>query len=281
MTIKEMHKSLITKLETSVGHSEAAAMADVILADMMDYRPSDLILHADHQLLPETEARILAIAGRVCQGEPLQYALGMAYFHGRMFAVSPATLIPRPETSQLVDIVEDASGSQPDLRILDIGTGSGCIAISLALDLPFACVSAIDISAEAIDVAKKNAAAMKASVKFAIHDILKDGPQGQYDIIVSNPPYVLDSERASMDKRVVDHEPAAALFVPDSDPIIYYKAIARYASQALTPDSGTMYFEINPLCADELATTLRQLGFADVTIQCDYKGNKRFAICRR
>lgn len=280
MTLKDMHRSLIATLDPAVGHDEAAAMADAILSDILNYRPTDLILHADRQLLPETEKRMQEIAKKVVYGMPLQYAIGSAYFHGRLFTVNKYTLIPRPETSQLVDIIEDAWSSHSDTRILDIGTGSGCIAISLALDIPFAQVTAIDISSEAIDVARKNAADMKAKIKFEVEDILSSSPQGQYDVIVSNPPYVLDSERSSMDKRVIDYEPSSALFVPDSDPLRFYNAIGRYAASALASD-GTLYFEINPLCADSLAGAMRSLGFSDVTIMRDYKGNKRFAICRR
>lgn len=280
MTIKDMHKVLIAKLEPGVGHDEAAAMADVMLSDILNCRASDLILRSDRQLLPETETRMLNIAQKVVDGQPLQYAIGSAYFHGRIFAVNSATLIPRPETSQLVDIIEDACKSRRGLRILDIGTGTGCIAISLALDLPFAHVTALDISAEAINVARKNATEMKANVNFIVADILTAKPQDKYDIIVSNPPYVLDSERASMDHRVVDYEPSSALFVPDSDPLRFYTAIAKYAEQTLAPD-GTLYFEINPLCADALRKGLAKLGFSDVTIVRDYKGNNRFALCRR
>ncbi len=280
MTIKEIHKALIGKLAPCVGQDEAAAMADVTLADVLGYRAADLILYADRQLLPQTEERIMSIAHRVIKGEPLQYAIGKAYFHGRMFAVTPDTLIPRPETSQLVDFIEDACKSQRDLRILDIGTGSGCIAISLALDLPFASVTALDVSPKAIEVAKKNAADLKAKVDFQVADILTESPSGQYDVIVSNPPYVLESERASLDKRVTEHEPASALFVPDNNPLKFYVAIARYAEDALAPN-GTLFFEINPLCADALKDVMRKQGFGDVTIVRDYKGNKRFAICRR
>lgn len=280
MTLKDMHRALIARLEPSVGQSESAAMADVILSDMLNYRPSDLILHADRQLMPDTEKRMMDIAGKVVDGMPLQYAIGKAYFHGRLFAVTPATLIPRPETSQLVDIIVDAWRTRRDLRILDIGTGTGCIAISLALDLPFAHVTALDISTAAVEVARNNAAEMKAKVNFEVADILHATPAAQYDIIVSNPPYVLDRERAAMDARVTDYEPESALFVPDSDPLMFYTAIARFARRALEPE-GALYFEINPLCAELLSAELYKLGFSDVTILPDYKGNKRFAICRR
>lgn len=280
MTLKEIHKELINRLLPCVGHDEAAAMADAMLADLLNYRPSDLILHADRQLTSTTESHLLSIADRVVSGEPLQYAIGLAYFHGRTFAVDRSTLIPRPETSQLVDIIEDENKGRSDLRILDIGTGSGCIAISLALDLQWAKVTAVDVSPQAISVAKKNAANMKANVDFNVTDILAAEANSQYDIIVSNPPYVLDSERPSMDRRVVDYEPASALFVPDSDPLKFYTAIARYCGKALAPD-GTLYLEINPLCADSLAKAMRNMGFDDVTIVRDYKGNNRFAICRR
>ena len=283
MTIREMRTWLAADLEAAVGADEAKAIADAILQDVKGYTAVDLALYGHRELLAETEERMRAIAKRVKDGEPLQYAIGKAYFHGRMFGVDTSTLIPRPETSQLVDMVADDYRNSRDARLLDIGTGSGCIAISLALDIRYSQVTAIDISPGALQMAESNAKTLNAKVRFVQADALnlKASPlrNATYDAIVSNPPYVLASERKSMDKRVTDYEQATALFVPDSDPLIFYRAIAQYAQDALS-DGGRLYFEINPLCADELRKMLART-FDRVDIIKDYKGNNRFAICTK
>ena len=283
MTIREMRTWLAADLEATVGADEAKAIADAIMQDVKGYTAVDLALYGHRELLAETEERMRAIAKRVKDGEPLQYAIGKAYFHGRMFGVDTSTLIPRPETSQLVDMVADDYRNSCDTRLLDIGTGSGCIAISLALDIRYSQVTAIDISPGALQMAESNAKALNAKVRFVQADALnlKASPMSNatYDAIVSNPPYVLASERKSMDKRVTDYEPPTALFVPDSDPLIFYRAIAQYAQDALS-DGGRLYFEINPLCADELRKMLART-FDRADIIKDYKGNNRFAICTK
>ena len=283
MTIREMRTWLAADLEAAVGADEAKAIADAILQDVKGYTAVDLALYGHRELLAETEERMRAIAKRVKDGEPLQYAIGKAYFHGRMYGVDTSTLIPRPETSQLVDMVVDDYRNSRDARLLDIGTGSGCIAISLALDIRYSQVTAIDISPGALQMAESNAKALSAKVRFMQADALnlQTSPlrNATYDAIVSNPPYVLASERKSMDKRVTDYEPPTALFVPDSDPLIFYRAIAQYAQYALS-DGGKLYFEINPLCADDLRKMLART-FDRVDIIKDYKGNNRFAICTK
>ena len=283
MTIREMRTWLAADLEAAVGADEAKAIADAILQDVKGYTAVDLALYGHRELLAETEERMRAIAKRVKDGEPLQYAIGKAYFHGRMYGVDTSTLIPRPETSQLVDMVADDYRNSRDARLLDIGTGSGCIAISLALDIRYSQVTAIDISPGALQMAESNAKALSAKVRFMQADALnlQTSPlrNATYDAIVSNPPYVLASERKSMDKRVTDYEPPTALFVPDSDPLIFYRAIAQYAQYALS-DGGKLYFEINPLCADDLRKMLART-FDRVDIIKDYKGNNRFAICTK
>lgn len=281
MTIAEMRRHLTEMLTSSVGSDEASAMASAIIEDIKGYKPVDVVLYGHRELLPETVDRMKRVAERVIAGEPLQYALGTAYFRGRHFTVTPATLIPRPETAQLVDIIVNDFAGRSDLHVLDIGTGTGCIAISLALDLPFAQVDAIDISADALKVAKSNADALKAKrVRFIQADaLLLEAGTEKYDIIVSNPPYVLDSEKAEMDARVVDHEPSTALFVPDSDPLRFYTPIIRYAAKALTP-TGKLYFEINPKAATALKKAIESAGF-ECDILPDYKGNLRFATAWR
>ncbi len=275
---------LIERLTPAVGADEARAMAGLVLETVKGYSPTQLVMYADRELLPGTVQQLTEIADRVVAGEPLQYVLGRAWFHGREFGVSPAVLIPRQETSQLIDIISDDFGGSSDLRVLDVGTGSGCIAISLALDLPFSVVTAVDISDEALKVARGNAESLKAKVKFIHADAFaldkSDVASDNYDIIVSNPPYVLDSERKDIDPRVKDYEPSLALFVRDDHPVDIYKAIADFAALRLSP-GGALYFEINPLCASQMRSLLSAAGFRDVDIVCDYKGAKRFAIAKK
>jgi release factor glutamine methyltransferase len=197
------------------------------------------------------------------------------------FEVTTATLIPRPETEELVDTITRQWKRVPDATVLDLGTGSGCIAIALARALRFPKVTAIDISAEALNVARKNAAAYRCHIDFRQADMLHLPPESNcMDIIVSNPPYIADSERTSMSANVLDFEPHSALFVPDSDPLLFYTAIARYASTALT-QRGALYMEINPLFVGQLRQMLSHYGFADVTILADMQGRQRIAVAHR
>lgn len=284
MTIRETRAKLAEMLTPHVGQPEAKAMADAIIEDVKGYRAVDVALYGHRELLPGTVQKMLGIAQQVAEGEPLQYALGKAHFRGRVFTVTPATLIPRPETAGLVDMVADCLKDTRDSRILDIGTGTGCIAISLALDVPFAQVVGADISDGALEVARKNANDLKANVRFVHADALHldQGPlaDSEFNAIVSNPPYVLASERADMDPRVADHEPSLALFVPDADPLLFYRPIGQYAAKALAPD-GHLFFEINPLCARQIADMLRSQGFDNVEITPDYKGNMRYATAQK
>ena len=209
-------------------------------------------------------------------GEPVQYAVGKARFMGNDFIVTPDVLIPRPETAGLVDMIVDRWGGRSDLDVCDVGTGSGCIAISLARALPFCRVTAIDVSAAAIAVARLNAASLKVNIDFVEADILTAvPPRGLYDIIVSNPPYVTQSESADMDARVLDYEPGAALFVPDDDPLRFYRAIAAYGRAALK-SGGMLYFEINQNFPDQTVALLESKGFIDVAARRDFKGNYRY-----
>ena len=256
-------------------------MARIILEDVAGVSRTAAIIDPGRLLEDATVARISAIVGRVADGEPLQYVLGEAVFMGMRLRVTPHTLIPRPETAGLVDIITDEYSGAKDLQIIDIGTGSGCIAIALARALPYCAVTAADISAEALAVAADNASSLGTSnVKCvrldALHLPTPAAPL--YDIIVSNPPYVTVAEKADMDRRVLDYEPGTALFVPDDDPLRFYRAIAVYAQSALRP-GGSLYFEINPLYATDMEQMLRSLAFENVDIRRDYRGKKRYAVC--
>ena len=281
MNVNQLKRHVTDMLAGTVGGEEAAAMSREIIRHLLGLEPAQAVLAGDRPVETLTEQAAERIVKRVNDGEPLQYVLGSAYFMGMEFKVTPAVLIPRPETSQLVDIITDDMRGRQNLRVLDVGTGSGCIAISLCRALPFAEVSGMDISAEALAVARENGAAMKTPVRWLQADILTLSPQpGSYDVIVSNPPYIAESEKTSMDPRVYDHEPHTALFVPDSDPLRFYRAITHFAATALAGD-GVLYFEINPLFVDGLRHILSGAGFGNVDIIRDFRGNYRFAVCRR
>ena len=238
----------------------------------------DVALRQESELpdfAPECIADIIACLQR---HEPLQYIVGKARFHGHQFKVTPAVLIPRPETEQLVDLIIDENPGS-DLRVLDMGTGSGCIAISLARALKFAQVDALDISRDALAVARENAAALKVKVRLFESDMLSPQPPATYDIIVSNPPYVCWSERDAMDNNVKDYEPGQALFVPDNDPLMFYKAIAPYAAQSLAR-GGSLYLEINQRFGNEVKRLLEQNGFGEVRIIDDSYGKTRFVAAK-
>lgn len=269
------------RLASRFGSREAAWMVRMIFEDVKGYSQVDMALNGDRDLGEATCKRVNEIVDRLLANEPLQYILGHARFYGMDFKVSPAVLIPRPETEELVDIiVKDADGRE-DLRVLDLGTGSGCIAIALARNLPFAAVTGIDISADALDVARANAATLKARVDFNRVDILDLHLEpASLDIIVSNPPYITRSERSAMESNVLDHEPATALFVPDDDPLKFYTPIYKAAMNALTP-GGRLYFELNPLTADALADRMRADGWENVTIIPDSRKQKRFLSATR
>jgi release factor glutamine methyltransferase len=220
------------------------------------------------------------IIERLNNNEPIQYILGETEFYGRRFLVNDSVLIPRPETEELVKYIIDKQKTQfsvkrKQLSILDIGTGSGCIAISIAKELPNFIVSAYDISKNALETAKKNAELNKADVNFEKVDILKPPFIRSFNIIVSNPPYVTKQEIYRMQKNVLDFEPHLALFVEDSEPLIFYEAIANFAFNNLT-DNGLVAVEINEALGEETANVFRRKGFSEVEIIKDMHQKDRF-----
>lgn len=281
MNTTQARRHITERLTPVVGAGEARAMADIIMADVVGVSPVDIAVNPNREITAESLDHINTIVGRVVEGEPLQYILGRETFHGLQMVVSPGVLIPRPETSQLVDIIVDNSTDSCDQRVLDVCCGSGCIAVALGRALRFPVITAVDISDEALKVTEINAKALKVKVAVEKRDVLKDGlPAGFYDIIVSNPPYVDESEREFMDRRVLDYEPALALFVPDNDPLLFYRAIAKDAISHLAP-GGTLYFEINPRHVDDLMSMLRVLGYYNLSKLRDFEGRYRFIIARQ
>lgn len=279
MTVTELKNEIIGALTPVVGVGEATAMMREMLYVLKKYAPADIVIYGDRCVLDESASLAREWTRRVVSGEPLQYVLGVAHFMGMELSVTPAVLIPRPETSQLVDMITDQYGGRNSLEVLDIGTGSGCIAIALSRALTYADVTAVDISEAALAVARKNAVAQHAQVNFVHADALNLQLQGNFDIVVSNPPYIAQSEQKTMDSRVYAYEPAQALFVPDNNPLVFYRAISEFALQHLTGD-GVLFFEINPLFVAQLQQMLRSQGWHHVDVLRDYKGNYRFAVCR-
>lgn len=276
MRAKEMIQAMTAAWMPRHGSDEARAMVRIVFEEIMHWSTVDMVLREDRELDEWEEKRLSEITQRVADGEPLQYVLGVARFHGLRFAVTPAVLIPRPETEQLVDMIVDENPRE-DLRVLDLGTGSGCIAISLARALKFPQVTALDISEEALAVASTNAKSLKARVNFVRDDILTLPAIGtaRWDIIVSNPPYVCRSEAATMESHVVGHEPSNALFVPDDDPLRYYRPLIKHAAATLH-QGGRLYLEVNSRYADEVAALAQDAGLADARVHVDFTGRPRF-----
>ena len=321
------------RIATSYDDGEARAIARILIEELFGLSYADIVCGATEQLSADDTLRLDTAVRRIEQGEPLQHVLGYADFCGNRFSVNSSVLIPRPETEWLVDEgakLMSTTATFSTKRILDIGTGSGCIAISLKLRLGDAYVEAWDISEEALRTAQDNADALKAEVVFRKRDALKaeeegcseeeclqggalvssaptgqtmdsinsnegalvsSAPTGQamdsinyseanilaapWDLIVSNPPYICDSERSAMDDNVLLHEPHTALFVPDDDPLRFYRAIARYALLTLNP-GGTLLFECNTRYAETTGKMLSDMGFEEVTVSDDCFGLPRF-----
>ena len=277
MTLTDLAKRLTSYYDIQ----EARGIVRLLLSDLYGMSLTDICVGALDRLTEEQTQQIEDAMLRLEKGEPVQYVTGKAHFCDRTFLVSPSVLIPRPETELLCQLIADndqAVTGNGEIRVLDMGTGSGCIAITLALSMQNASVEAWDVSAEALNMAKSNSESLGASVSFEQKDILgldENNVERCYDIIVSNPPYICNKEAAQMEHNVLDFEPHLALFVPDEAPLLFYRTIARFARQALKV-GGALYFEINPLYADALCSMLSSLGFANVTIHVDQFGKQRF-----
>jgi release factor glutamine methyltransferase len=264
---------------------EAKAIARMVYEVRFGLMPSDLFIGKDTQLSTDDQKLLAEITQRLLTGEPIQYVLGEGEFGGRTFHVEPGVLIPRPETYELCQwIMEERRGKKEEGRntsILDIGTGSGCIACTLAAELADAEVTAWDISDDALRIATENAKRTNVHVSFEKVDVLntsllnRERPATGLDIIVSNPPYICNKERATMERNVLEHEPELALFVPDDDPLLFYRTIARFAAKTLNP-GGALYFEINPLYVSEMQQMLSKEGFSHTEIRNDQFGKQRF-----
>lgn len=277
--LKDFISGVKRRLAAVYPDGEADAMTRMIVEELLHYTPVDAVLKRDVPVSDFIQSRTDAVVERLLRHEPIQYIFGKASFCGLELKVRPAVLIPRPETAGLVDMIVKEWGDRPDLRVMDFCTGSGCIAVALARRLKFPVVDAVDISTDALAVARENAESLKVKVNFIHEDVLRLAPPAvpEYDIIVSNPPYITEHERGAMDANVLDYEPGLALFVPDSDPLRFYKPIGAYAVKALT-SGGKLYFEINPDYAEAITQMLVSVGFKDVVTEADMYGRQRFII---
>ena len=293
------YNQLWKRLTAIYNEREAQAIVRTVLDALFGMSLTDICLGKVTQLSADDTTRLEKIMQRLEKSEPVQYVLGAEWFAGRLFDVAPGVLIPRPETEELVkwtcdeakekekeDNSKEERGKEekevskkgeeaPHPSILDIGTGSGCIAITVALALPQARVTAWDISTDALAIAAGNAHRLGASVRFEHQDALSaPDDEERWDVIVSNPPYICDRERADMSDNVLSYEPELALFVPDSDPLLFYRAIARYASKALKP-GGRLLFETNTAYAHEVAQVMANEGFTAIEVRNDCFGKPR------
>lgn len=282
MKIKDYRTQFIDVLTPIYDAGEAESFFYLILEEKQKLKRIDLALQPD-LLFMEGEIVVWnSILEELKKEIPIQYLLGKTSFYGLDFEVYPNVLIPRPETEELVEWILESQKSKVEsqfLKILDIGTGSGCIAISLAKNLPNATVSAIDVSEKALATAKKNAQNNSVNISFINQNILQaEDLKQQFDIIVSNPPYVRNLEKEEIKKNVLDNEPHLALFVEDKDALIFYKKIAQLAHKNLTA-SGMLFFEINQYLGPETVALLQELQFKDIELRKDIYGNDRMIRC--
>ena len=282
MKIKDYRTQFIDVLTPIYDSGEAESFFYLILEEKQKLKRIDLALQPDLLFLEGEIVVWNSILEELKKEIPIQYLLGTTSFYGLDFEVNPNVLIPRPETEELVEWILESQKSKVEsqfLKILDIGTGSGCIAISLAKNLPNATVSAIDVSEKALATAKKNAQNNSVNVSFINQNILQaEDLKQQFDIIVSNPPYVRNLEKEEIKKNVLDNEPHLALFVEDEDALIFYKKIANLALKNLTTN-GILFFEINQYLGPETVALLEELQFKDIELRKDIYGNDRMIRC--
>lgn len=276
MKIGALETQYKIELESIYGNDEAEALFSLAAEHVLGLSPAKLRMVNDASLTFIHLQKLLSILNDLKIGKPIQHILGVAHFYGGVFEVNSNVLIPRPETEELVDwIIQDHKGSKiHHAKVLDIGTGSGCIPISLKKYLPDFEVFSIDVSAEALEVANRNAQAIDVEVKFIEADILKYQTDLKFDVIVSNPPYIKELEKFEMHENVLMHEPHLALFVSNDNPLVFYEAIAHLAIENLNPN-GSLYLEINEYLSKETVDMLNTKGFKNITLRKDMQGKDR------
>jgi release factor glutamine methyltransferase len=289
MKITQYRPYFIDQVAPFFDKEEAESFFYLIIENFRNLKRVDLVMQPDLFFSEPELIQLEQVIAELKLQKPIQYILGTTEFYGLQFQVNPHTLIPRPETEELVDWIlksqklEDGRRKTEDksIKMLDIGTGSGCIAISLAKNLPQARVSAIDVSVEALATAKKNAALNEVDVQFICQNILETNSlTATYDIIVSNPPYVRMLEKQEIKTNVLDFEPHLALFVEDNDALLFYRKIAQLAQHNLN-ENGLLFFEINQYLAKETIELLENLHFKSIELRQDIYGNDRMICCKK
>jgi release factor glutamine methyltransferase len=285
--VNTAYQFYLEKLQTIYALDEALAITNQVFEEVLLVKPHQIKI-LNKPLSDGEEANLMDILNRLLKHEPMQYILGNAWFYGNKFIVTPDTLIPRSETEELVELILNTVANDKDLaglnpKIIDIGTGSGCIAISLKLNLPYADVWALDKSSAALAIAKQNAKELNAQIQFIEDDILNINQAETvqvFDIIVSNPPYILENEQENMHENVLAFEPHQALFVANNKPLLFYEAIANYAIKYLKLN-GYLFFEINQVFGAETLKMFADKGFVDIELLKDINQNDRMISCRR
>ena len=297
MNLKELKDNFIHSISEIYPSEEIQSFFNLLAEKYLNLTRIEIALHPDKEVSEENKKIFEVAIQRLQQFEPIQYIIGETEFFGLPFIVDKSVLIPRPETEELVNwIILEKRGERRDSFfanekpkvILDIGTGSGCIAISLAYSLHNDKISAIDISEGAINIARQNAIANNVSVNFQLMDILKFKQEPWnlvfedliFDTIVSNPPYIREQEKSQIEPNVIKYEPALALFVEDNDPLLFYRKIAQFSQKYLKPD-GALFFEINEYLSKDLSQMLNQEGFVEIEIRKDIFGKDRMVKCKK
>lgn len=306
MFLKELKNSFHLQLDEIFGKDEVESFYFILTEYLHGLKRIDLALNPNFEISEEEVQKWETIITELKVEKPIQYIIGETWFYGLKFKVDGNTLIPRPETEELVDWIiesqkskvkgqkidkEDVTSIGVEMRILDIGTGTGCIPISIKRNIPQAEVFAIDVSEEALKVAKRNAVENNVEVNFILQNILevenlslslpaesRSLNSGKFDVIVSNPPYVRNLEKQEIKKNVLEYEPHLALFVEDNDALLFYRKIAQLAKETLT-ENGQLFFEINQYLGKETVELLEQLGFQNIELRKDFKGNDRMIKC--
>lgn len=276
MTIKAYRNYFTSKLEALYPKQEICSFFYLLTENYLGLNRVHVALNLQLEINNGTLNKLNRALAQLEKHVPIQYIIGETEFFGLPFKVNPSVLIPRPETEELVEwIIKDCFEIKQPITILDIGTGSGCIAISLANKIPYSKIDALDISAKALEIAKKNAKLNQVPIAFIEQDILAlNRLDKNYDIFVSNPPYVTISEKQKMQANVLNYEPHKALFVPDENALLFYKSIAEIALKSLKPD-GKLYLEINEAFGPEIVDMLGDLGFENVELRKDFFGKDR------
>jgi release factor glutamine methyltransferase len=288
MHIREAYQLVRDALTPEYENREASAMSDMLLEEITGLDRSARLIHHDKELTPDQEEHLQEGIRELCHGRPIQYVIGHAWFCGMRFKVDERVLIPRPETEELVELIKETYKDQEKdhsytIRVLDIGTGSGCIPISLKKYFPKWEIWSLDKSAGAIELARQNAILLEADVHFSQADILTDAKDGEwkgFDIVVSNPPYILPQESKELARHVLEHEPQMALFTTNDDPIQFYKAILDFCDLHLMR-GGKLFFETHVDYAAEVAKIMEEHDFTEVKIQKDLQGKNRMVFGTR